>query len=288
MLTTASGRLSRQTALVTGGASGLGRAIAQRLSAEGAHVVITDVLGDIGRKCAAEDGYIFLEQDVCDEMRWETVVSEVEQRCGRLDILVNNAGVLGPVDSMNPESLKLADWRRVFAVNVEGMMLGCRTAIRSMRRSGGGAIVNVASVAGLLASPHATAYGASKAVARHLTRTVAQYCAQEKLKIRCNAVCPGVVRTPLWELHAEEKARARGLSVEMIVEETRSTIPLGEFALPEDVAAAVSFLVSEDARQVTGAELHVDGGFVGCDTYEVQQNINPSSSHTPAGLADKT
>jgi len=272
-------RVDQQIALVTGGASGLGKAIAQRLAFDGARVVITDVQPGLGEPTASECGFTFLEQDVCDETRWTEVVREVEQRCGRLDILVNNAGILGPADAMNLESAKLSDWRRVFAVNVEGILLGCRTAISAMRRAGGGAIINISSVAGLLATPYAPAYGASKATVRHLTKTVAQHCAQQKLNIRCNAVYPGVVRTPLWERHAEDQARQRGLSIDDLIAETKATIPLGEFTLPEDVAAAVSFLASSDARQVTGAELIVDGGLVSCDTYAMslnRPNMRPS------------
>jgi 3(or 17)beta-hydroxysteroid dehydrogenase len=260
-------RVDQQIALVTGGASGLGTAIAQRLAADGARVVITDVQSHLGEPTAAKGGFTFIEQDVCDEGRWSEIVRQVEARFGRLDILVNNAGILGPAAAMNLESTSLADWRRIFAVNVEGMLLGCRAAISAMRRTGGGAIINISSVAGLLAAPHAPAYGASKATVRHLTRTVAQHCAQHKLKIRCNAVYPGVVRTALWERHAEDQARQRGISIEHIVAETKAGIPLGEFTLPEDIAAAVSFLASDDARQVTGAELIVDGGLVSCDTY---------------------
>jgi NAD(P)-dependent dehydrogenase (short-subunit alcohol dehydrogenase family) len=223
----------------------------------------------LGYSTGNHDGILFLEQDVCDEDRWSYVIHEIEQRCGRLDILVNNAGILGPRDATTPESARLADWKRVFSVNVEGVFLGCRSAIPAMRRAGGGSIVNLSSIAGLQATPYATAYGASKAAVRQLTKSIAQHCAQERLNIRCNSVHPGNVRTPLWERHAEELARLRGISVDQVVAEGEAIVPLGDFTRAEDVSAAVAFLASEEARHVTGAKLVVDGGVVNCETYQM-------------------
>jgi 3(or 17)beta-hydroxysteroid dehydrogenase len=261
------GRLNQRVALVTGGASGIGRAIAIRLGAEGSIVVITDIQVGIGDRTAAEFGFFFLQQDVCDEARWLNVAKQVEERFGRLDILVNNAGILGPAHAASPETTSLANWRSVFAVNVEGAFLGCRAALPAMRRSGAGSIINISSVAGLLATPFATAYGASKAAVRQLTRSVAQYCTEEQLNIRCNSVHPGNVRTALLERHAEDTARTRGVSVAEILMDGQAEIPMGDFTLPEDVAAAVAFLASDDARHITGTKLVVDGGIKGCDTF---------------------
>jgi 3(or 17)beta-hydroxysteroid dehydrogenase len=261
------GRLDHETALVTGGASGLGKAIAQRLAADGATVVITDIQRDLGHRTAAEGGFTFLEQDVCEEARWTEVVGEVEERFGRLDILVNNAGILGPMDAISPENTPLSNWRKIFAINVEGVFLGCRAAIPAMRRAGGGSIVNMSSVAGLLATPYATAYGASKAAVRQLTKSVAQYCAEQKLNIRCNSVHPGNVRTPLWERQAEELTRIRGVPVEEIFAEVKAYSPMGDWTQPDDIAAAVAFLASDEARHITGIKLIVDCGIVNCDTY---------------------
>jgi NAD(P)-dependent dehydrogenase (short-subunit alcohol dehydrogenase family) len=262
-------RLNQMTALVTGGASGLGKAIAKRLAADGARVVITDIQADLGYATASAGGLTFLEQDVCDESRWPQVVREIEERFGSLNILINNAGIIGPMDAVNPENTPLATWKRIFAVNVEGVFLGCRAAIPAMRRAGAGSIINISSVAGLLATPYATAYGASKAAVRQLTKSVAQHCAQQKLNIRCNSVHPGDVRTPLWDKQAEETAMARGVSAEAFIAEEKAASPMGDFTLPEDIAAAVSFLASQDARFVTGTMLIVDGGLVNCDTFHV-------------------
>jgi 3(or 17)beta-hydroxysteroid dehydrogenase len=260
-------RLDQQVALVTGGASGLGKAIAQRLVADGARVVITDLQCDLGRDTATKHGFIFLEQDVCDEAQWTEIVQRVENQTGRLEILVNNAGILGPMDAVNPEQTRFADWKKIFDVNVNGVFLGCRAAIPAMRRAGRGSIVNMSSVAGLLATPYATAYGASKATVRQLTKSVAQHCAEQKLNIRCNSVHPGNVLTPLWMKQAEDNARIRGVAVEVIIAEASASNPLGSLTLPEDIAAAVAFLVSDDARHITGEKLIVDGGIINCDTY---------------------
>jgi 3(or 17)beta-hydroxysteroid dehydrogenase len=260
-------RLANNVALVTGGASGLGKAIAERLASDGATVVITDVDHRAGTATAKAGGFVFLEQDVREEQRWTQVVADIEQRLGRLNVLVNNAGILGPMTGVSPEDTPLELWRRIFAVNVEGVFLGCRAAIPAMRRAGAGSIINISSIAGLRASPYATAYGASKAAVRHLTKSVAQYCAERKLNIRCNSVHPGDVRTPLWDKAAEEVARAREVPVEAIIEEGRTDSPMQEFTLPEDIAAMVAFLASADARHITGTKMVVDGGTVNCESY---------------------
>jgi 3(or 17)beta-hydroxysteroid dehydrogenase len=260
-------KLDSKVALVTGGASGLGRATALRLAADGAQVVISDMQRDLGQATASEGGFTFLEQDVCDEARWVQVVAEIEARFGHLDILVNNAGILGSMDAINPETTRLTDWRRIFAINVEGVFLGCRTAIPAMRRAGAGSIINRSSIAGIRASPYATAYGASKAAVRHLTKSVAQHCAEQRLKIRCNSVHPGDVRTPLWDTQAAEQARLRGVPLAVIIEKEKADCPMGEFTLPEDIAAAVAYLASDDARHITGTKFIVDGGTVNCDSY---------------------
>ena len=262
-------RLSTRVALVTGGASGLGKAIAQRLAAEGARIVITDRQSALGQATAAEQGFAFIEQDVTDESQWVDVVQDVEARCGALHILVNNAGILGPKDAFDPENTRLSDWRSIFAVNVEGTFLGCRSVLPAMRRAGGGSIVNIASVAGMLASPYATAYGASKAAVRQLTKSVAQHCAQHRLNVRCNSVHPGSVRTPLLDKALQETAEQRGISLDAIVAEHEALTPLGDFTRAEDVAAAVAYLASDDARHITGSKIVVDGGVVHCDTFHM-------------------
>jgi NAD(P)-dependent dehydrogenase (short-subunit alcohol dehydrogenase family) len=263
------GRLDQSIALVTGGASGLGKAIAHRLKAEGCNVVISDVQIDLGPQIAAEGGFTFFEQDVRDEAHWVLTVRKIEERFGRLNVLVNNAGIIAPNGATSPENTALDLWKRIFAVNVEGVFLGCKTAIPAMKRAGKGSIINISSVAGLRATPSATAYGASKAAVRQLTKSVAQHCAEQKANIRCNSIHPGIIRTPLWDALAAEDARNRGLPVEEVIEEARAVTPMGDFTLAEDIAAAAAFLASDDARHITGAKIVVDGGIVNCDTYHI-------------------
>jgi 3(or 17)beta-hydroxysteroid dehydrogenase len=266
-------RLQSKVALVTGGASGIGKAIAQRLSSEGAQVIVSDVQEQLGNATAHELNCGFFEHDVTDETRWREVIRQIEERYGQLNVLVNNAGILGPKDASNPESTRFADWKSVFAVNVDGVFLGCRAAIPAMRRAGGGSIINISSVAGLLATPYATAYGASKAAVRQLTKSVAQHCAEKRLNVRCNSVHPGSVRTPLLEKSLEQVAQARDVPFERVLAERQAMTPLGDFTLVEDIAAAVSFLASDDARHITGTKLIVDGGIVECDSYYMMSRL---------------
>jgi NAD(P)-dependent dehydrogenase (short-subunit alcohol dehydrogenase family) len=254
----------QRVAVVTGGASGLGRAMAKRLVEDGLQVVITDLRPEAGETAAADVGAAFVQQDVCDEARWPGVLGEVEERFGHVDVVVNNAGISGSMEAVTPETTPFDEWRRVFSVNADSVFLGCRAAIPVLRRAGGGSIVNTASVASFIPAPDSLAYGASKAVVRHLTTSVATYCAQRKLNIRCNSVHPGIVRTPLWEVYAAKEAERRGVTLDQVADEAGAGVPLGDWTTPEDVAGAVSFLVSDDARHITGMAMIVDGGFVNC------------------------
>jgi 3(or 17)beta-hydroxysteroid dehydrogenase len=254
------GSIDGKIALVTGGASGLGKAIALRLAAEGARVVITDLQRTLGEAVATQAGLTFLTQDVCDESRWNEIVSHVEKQFGALQILVNNAGIVGSVQRADPESASLESWRQVFAVNVEGVFLGCRTAIPALRRSRGGSIINMSSIAAIHAVPEAMAYGASKAAVRYITRAVALHCARSGSGIRCNSVHPGNVRTPLLERAMADLAQSRNVSLEEVIAEFKRESPQGSFQEPADVAEAVLFLASDLSKHITGIQLVVDGG----------------------------
>ena len=261
-------RLNGKVALVTGGASGIGRAIAERLASEGARVLISDVQRALGQSVAAERHFEFCAHDVVDENQWLELIRRIIASYGGLHILVNNAGILSPPSELaNPETSTLADWRRIFSVNVEGVFLGCKTAIPVMQTSGGGSIINMSSVAALLATPFAIAYGASKATVRQLTKSVAQHCAERRLNIRCNSLHPGIVRTAALDKAFAEAASQRGVSLEVILEERKAAVPVGEFAQLREIAAAAAFLASDESRHMTGAELVIDGGLVACDTY---------------------
>jgi 3(or 17)beta-hydroxysteroid dehydrogenase len=257
-------KVQDKVALVTGGASGLGKAIAQGLISEGAKVVITDIQVELGLSTAETFGCDFLQQDVTDERQWNQIMAQVEEKHGALHILVNNAGIVGPQDAKNPENTRFEDWKKIQSINVDGVFLGCRAAIPVIRRAGGGSIINISSVAALTATAYATAYGLSKAAVRHLTKSVAQHCAETDSNIRCNSIHPGDVLTPMIEKVQEEIAEQHGVSKERVMEHGKSVYPLGEYVTPLEIANAVLYLVSEEARNINGTKLVVDGGYVSC------------------------
>jgi NAD(P)-dependent dehydrogenase (short-subunit alcohol dehydrogenase family) len=256
-------RVEGKVALVTGAARGIGRATAELLAREGAFVVVTDLKDDEGVAVAEGLGAraAYRRLDVREEDGWEGAVAFAEERFGRLDVLVNNAGVtgfeedLGPQD---PEHATLEGWRAVHATNLDGVFLGCKHAIRAMRRFGhGGSIVNVSSRSGLVGIPGAAAYASSKAAVRNHTKSVALYCAEQGLGIRCNSVHPAAILTPMWEPMLGEGAE-REERVRAFVKDT----PLRRFGTPEEAAYAVLYLASEESAYTTGTELNLDGGIL--------------------------
>jgi 3(or 17)beta-hydroxysteroid dehydrogenase len=154
---------------------------------------------------------VFVDQDVTSEDQWPVVLRKVSERAGPVSILVNNAGIAGAADLVSPEDTRFTDWKQIFSVNVDSVFLGCRAGVAAMRHAGGGSIINMSSIAALLATPDSTAYGAAKAAVRQLTKSVAQYCAQERLGIRCNSVHPGEVSTPLWDRYIAQTAEVQGV-----------------------------------------------------------------------------
>ena len=238
--------LAGKIALVTGAAGTIGCAVVSRLRAEGARVVTTDRQV---QSVLPDKDLLPLVHDVTDPESWARVMTASLDAFGALDILINNAGIGNLQEPQDPESVTLAHWRAVHAVNVEGVLLGCQAAIRAMKHRGG-VIVNLSSLAALAPSPKMAAYGASKAAVRQLTMTVAAYCAQQGYNIRCNSIHPGWVLSPMTRgaRTAEELAAHEG------------AIPIKRFAAPEEIAAAIAFLCSDDASYVTGTRLVVDGG----------------------------
>lgn len=253
-----------KVAIVTGGASGLGKTIAQCLVAAGATVIITDIDPRAGAAQAKELDCDFKQQDVTDEDQWQVLIKEVEQQYGALHILVNNAGIEG-VHVSTPETATLEDWRAIQRVNVEGVFLGCRTAIALLRRSGGGSIINMSSVGSIEPTPNNMAYGASKAAVRHITKSVALYCAEHGTKIRCNSVHPGVIRTGMIDRLTEGRVKNSDLSYEQLLAKYKGNIPQGEFQDAEDIAYAVLFLASDASKHITGTKMVVDGGLTMAD-----------------------
>jgi NAD(P)-dependent dehydrogenase (short-subunit alcohol dehydrogenase family) len=245
------GRVRGKRALVTGGASGIGAAVVALLREEGARVITADIREPLG---GPDPGW--RSHDVTDEESWANLGEVVRKQLGGLDILVNSAGINGAAFKVpqDPESIGIEQFRRVMGVNAEGTLLGCRFAIGAMKESGG-AIVNIGSLASRLALPGMADYGASKAVIAYLTRAVAMDCLRKSYPIRCNLVTPGAIYTPLWDTFfgdADNRAKME--------EEVRECIPMKEWGRPEDVAYAVLYLASDEARHVTGADILVDGG----------------------------
>ncbi|KKW90133.1 SDR family oxidoreductase [Sphingobium chungbukense] len=254
-----SGRLEGKVALITGGAGDFGRAMAFTFLREGAQVLITDVDGTGVLGAAAELGCLGARQDVADEARWAEIVQLTEAKFGRLDVLVNNAGTEGSMKKVSPEDTPLDEFRRVQTINVEGTFLGCRAAIPAIRRAGGGSIINLSSIAGLLATPFQTAYGTSKAAVRQLTMSVASHGALEG--IRCNAIHPGQMRTKMIEAIYSGTAERLGLGSGADAEaKFKAMIPMGDLGTAQDIANAALYLASDESRYVTGTSLVVDGG----------------------------
>ena len=242
-------RLAGRVALVSGGSTGIGRAVVRRLAAEGAHVALGDVdeggaEAVVGEVTAAGGSAGFHPLDVSDGARWREIVAGLVDAHGRLDILVNNAGVYARTPI---EQIEEAEWDRLIDVNVKGVFLGAQAAIPAMRAAGGGSIVNISSTAGLRGSI-ATHYGASKGAVRLMSKSIAVQCARDG--IRCNSVHPGPVDTAMGHAAVPEAERERRLA----------RVPLGRFAQPEEIASAVFFLASDDASFMTGSEVVVDGG----------------------------
>lgn len=248
-----------QSALITGAASGIGRATAILLARQGATAVVADLdqagIDNTVRSIADSGGNaVGVRLDVTSEADWDSAFEFTIRKLGRLHVLVNCAGIalVKPVVDMECD-----EWRRVMAVNLDGVFLGTRAGVRSMRQKGGGSIVNVASASGIKAAPASSAYCASKAAVIMFTKAVALECAQEANVIRVNAVAPGGVKTPMW-------AKTPGAAAVVESEEWSAPkdAPLARrLADPEEVAQAIAFLASSAASYITGSVLTIDGGY---------------------------
>ena len=251
---TARRRLEGKVALVTGGASGIGRGTCRLFAREGAKVAIADIAAAAGREVEDEivgsgGEAMFVHLDVAKEEEWAEAVRRTVERFGRLDVVVNNAGMSTDATRETVEHTGLDAWNQAMGVNATGVFLGMKHAIPEMRRVGGGSIVNVASVYGLVGSKRGTVYHASKGAVRMLTKSAAvQYAAEG---IRVNVVHPGFADTGMTkELHARPGVR----------EERERQTPLGRLGKPEDIAWGIVYLASDEASFVTGSDLVIDGG----------------------------
>jgi NAD(P)-dependent dehydrogenase (short-subunit alcohol dehydrogenase family) len=251
-------RVRGKTALVTGAAQGIGQAAAVALAREGARVLLTDLNGEgalaAARAIDAEIGggtAFAIRHDVTSEVDWKAAIAYAGEALGGLSVLVNNAGIaqLGSV-----EDLSLEEWRRSMSVNADSVFLGCKYALPLMREHQPGSIINLSSIAGLIASHNFAAYNASKAAVWLLSKSVALHCARNDWDIRCNSVHPTFIRTPILDSLIGERDEATLLA------KLARQVPLGRLGEAADVASGIVYLASDESRFMTGAELKLDGG----------------------------
>jgi 3(or 17)beta-hydroxysteroid dehydrogenase len=253
-------RLENKVALVTGAAKGIGQAVAELFAQEGATVIMTDIDDALGEAVSAKIGEqaTYLNHDVASESAWQKVAKYIQKTHGKLDILVNNAGITGITETegpFDPEHFNYSSWQKVHQVNLDSVALGCRTAIKLMKKSDAASIVNMSSRSGIVGLPKAAAYASSKAAIRNHTKSVALYCAEQGYPIRCNSIHPGAVLTPIWDpMLGEDKAEG--------IKALAKGIPLGVMGEPIDVAYAALYLAADESKYVTGIELVVDGGIL--------------------------
>lgn len=251
-------RLQGKTALVTGGAQGIGAAIAIGFARQGARVMVTDRDGAGAEAVAARIRFEFGEDfaasvalDVTREAGWAAAIKACRESFGALSLLVNNAGI---VTMGSVEDLSLEDWRLSMAVNADGAFLGCKYALPLMRESGAGSIINMSSISAMIAAPNMLAYNASKAALWMLTKSVALHCARQGWKIRCNSIHPTFVRTPLLDGFAGGRDREETLA------KLARQVPIGRLGEVEDVVQAAIYLGSDESTMMTASELKLDGG----------------------------
>jgi 3(or 17)beta-hydroxysteroid dehydrogenase len=249
------GRVSGKIALVTGAASGLGKADASRLIEEGARVVLTDINEEAGRALEATlnganpGSAYFMQHDVASESRWQEVYAEIRRRFGGLHVLVNNAGM---VVVGTPESATLEQFHTHLRVMTDSVFLGCKYGIPLMKESGGGSIINMCSTATHIGYPVFYAYSAAKGAVRSMTKSIAVHCQMNHYNVRCNSIHAGAIETPM----VVKATRDLGLEMSMY-----DQTPVG-LGTPRDVANLVVYLASEESRFVNAAEILIDNGLI--------------------------
>ena len=255
-------RLAGRVALVTGGASGIGAACAERLAQSGASVLVTDVDQTLGEQVVAQIHEAggkaqFALHDVTDEAQWERVVSQCQSAFGGMHVLVNNAGI---AIMCSVFEMSLEDWQRQQAINLDGVFLGIKHCVPVMKDMPEGAsVINISSVAGLKGAPGLSAYNATKGGVRLLTKGVALECARNQWSVRVNSVHPGVIATPIWD-KIDPTMMDDGANNVDPDEMSKTLVPLGVAGQPLDIANGVLFLASDESRHMTGSELVIDGG----------------------------
>jgi NAD(P)-dependent dehydrogenase (short-subunit alcohol dehydrogenase family) len=257
------GQVQGKVALVTGGASGIGEAVSELLAREGASVAVTDVDDLRGPEVVARikkagGEAAFLHHDVTSEERWIEVVADVMKRYGRLDVLVSNAGIGIAVPSITEMSLE--DWRRQTAINLDGVFLSVKHCLPAMRKTGGGSVIMMSSLAGLRGAASLSGYSATKGGVRLFAKSIAMECATFGDGIRVNSVHPGIIDTPIWG-KIPTGATGSGQNAPIDPDErAKLATPLGRAGEAAEIAQGVLYLASDASRYVTGTELVIDGG----------------------------
>lgn len=253
-------RITDKICLVTGAANGLGEASSRLLAKEGGTVILTDIDVERGESLAQEirdtgAQALFIRHNVTSEEDWNRVFTTVLDRYGKLDVLVNNAGG-GTYNDV--ETLSLEDWKNIISLNLDSTFLGTQLAIKSMKDTGGGSIINMSSVGGLVGSPNLVAYSAAKAGVKLFTKSVALHCGAQNYNIRVNTVHPGLIKT---KSGMEMASKATGMSVEDAETAFAAMHPIGRIGIPLEIANMVLFLASDESSFATGGEFVVDGGY---------------------------
>ncbi len=247
------GRVDRKKAFITGAASGLGRATAELFVREGAQVALADINEEGAQEVAQQIGsqaHAFA-LDVRDEQQWKQALNQAHEAMGGINILVNNAGIGG---GGTVEETDFDTWKNIMAVDADSVFLGCKYALPLMKAHAPGAIVNISSIAGLIAGHNMASYNAAKAAVWLLSKSVALHCARQGYNIRCNSVHPTFINTPILDRMKQM------VGEEELFAKLGRQVPLGHVGQPDDIAYAVLYLACDESKFVTGAELKVDGG----------------------------
>ncbi len=251
------GRVEGKIALITGAAKGLGEADARALAAEGARVILTDVDAEAGTKVADEIGGIFKQQDVTNEARWQEIIAEIKSEFGALHVLVNNAGIVLP-GTIEEQSFK--QYQLQMAVSANATFLGSKYAIPLMAESGGGSIINMASVASKLAYSAIVGYAAAKGAVEGMTRSIAAHCLESGYKIRCNSLHPGTINTPMVQNFGRQTEDFAVVAPPHPDMQAPNPAEAGVLGTPQNIADVVVFLASDESAFITAQEFVIDGG----------------------------
>lgn len=249
-------RLAGKVALITGGASGLGANAAALMAQEGAKVVVADIAQDRGKAMADKLGSSghFVKLDVTSEDNWKAAIRETVDKFGALHVLLNSAGI---GLSKTVEEIELAEWRKVHAIDLDGVFLGCKHGVSEIKKHTGrlgGSIINISSISGIIAGANMAAYNSAKAGVRLLSKSVALHCAKSGYNIRCNSVHPTFIDTPILDKYRDRFGQ------DLMQQKLGKQVPIGRLGRPEEVGWALVFLASDESSFMTGSEVVIDGG----------------------------